>query len=352
MQKRTTIGIDIAKEVFAICILDSTGAVTERVTLRRAAFERWICGLTAPALIAIEACGSAHHWGRTLGARGHTVVLIAAEFVTAFRKSGKNDTNDAEAIAVAAQQPTMRFVPVKSVDQQSILSWHRARQGWIVERTALLNRLRGLLAEFGFTVGLSADRLLRALPTLAADDTVPAPMRALIQEGLEHLAALHARLARCDAEIAAHSRHSTAATRLRDILGVGPVTSSAIIATVADAAAFRNSRQFSAWIGLTPRQHSSGGKPRLGRTSARGDAYLRALLVQGARSALQCALRSAPSNASRLQRWIVNLYARKGYHKTLVAIANKHARIVWALLARAATFDPNAWQRPTPAAAT
>jgi transposase len=345
MEQRTTIGIDLAKEVFAICVLSPGGAVVESRTMRRAAFERWLVGLQGELVVAMEACSSAHHWGRRLAAAGHTVRLMAPAFVVPFRKSGKNDANDAEAIAVAARQPTMRFVAVKTVEQQSILSWHRAREGWIAERTALINRLRGLLTEFGFSIAQSAFRLRKALPALSTDAAVPAPIRALLLEAGEQLRCLDARVTCCDEQIAAHGRDNDTARRLRGVLGIGPLTSSALVATVPDAAAFHNSRQFGAWIGLVPRQHSSGGKPHLGELTRRGDKYLRSLLVQGARSALQVALRVAPDKATRLQRWILALYSRKGYHRTLVAVANKHARIIWALMARGEHFDNNAWQR-------
>ena len=181
-----------AKEVFAVCVLDARGSVVERKVLRRFAFERWAAGL-APCTVAMEACGSAHHWGRTFAARGHTARLIAAEFVVAFRQGGKNDGNDALAIAIAARQPTMRFVPIKTVEQQAILSWHRARAGFNEERTALINRLRGLLAEFGVTIAQSGDRLLKALPALMDNERVPVPLRPLLLEARAQFEALAAR---------------------------------------------------------------------------------------------------------------------------------------------------------------
>jgi transposase len=193
MDEITTVGIDLAKEVFAVCILDARGAVVERKVLRRAAFERWAAAL-APCTVAMEACGSAHYWGRFFAVRGHTARLIAAEFVVPFRQGGKNDGNDALAIAIAARQPTMRFVPIKTVEQQTILSWHRARAGFNEERTALINRLRGLLAEFGIAIALSSDRLLKALPGLSSDERVPLPVRALLLEARAQFAALHARI--------------------------------------------------------------------------------------------------------------------------------------------------------------
>lgn len=344
MGKLTTVGIDLAKDVIAVCVLDVHGAVIERRVLRRAAFERWAEQLPA-STVAMEACGSAHHWGRWFAARGHSARLIAAEFVVPFRKGGKNDTADAEAIAIAARQPTMRFVPIKTVDQQAILAWHSVREGWKEERTALLNRVRGLLAEYGVVIGRSADRFLTALPKLSEDSRLPDPVRAMLFEAREQFASLHARLARCDAQIAAHARNSPTAQRAGELLGVGPVTSSALAATVPDARIFKSGRQFAAWLGLTPRQHSSGGKTRLGRISLRGNVYLRTLLIQGARSTLQSAINAEPSRANRLQCWIIALYGRKGYHKTLIAIANKHARILWAMLAKEERYDASAWQR-------
>ncbi|MGY6163853.1 IS110 family RNA-guided transposase [Paraburkholderia strydomiana] len=344
MDQLTTVGIDLAKDIFAVCVLDSTGAVLQRRVLRREAFMRWAEQLS-PCRVAMEACGSSHHWGRWFAARGHTARLIPAEFVKPFRPGGKNDAADAEAIAVAARQPTMRFVAIKSVEQQAILAWHSVRQGWQEERTALLNRTRGLLAEFGVVIARSADRLLSALPILIEDARLPDPVRAMLLEVREQLVALNLRLARCDQQIATHARCSDVARRAGELLGVGPLTSSAVAATVPDAKVFRNGRQFGAWLGLTPRQHSSGGRTRLGHISLRGNVYLRTLLVQGARSTLQSALRADPTHASRLQRWIRQLHERKGYHKTLIAIANKHARMLWAMLAKNEHYDADAWQR-------
>ena len=344
MEKLTTVGIDLAKDVIAVCVLDVHGAAIERRVLRRDALERWAEQLPA-SNVAMEACGSAHHWGRWFAARGHTARLIAAEFVVPFRKGGKNDTADAEAVAIAARQPTMRFVPIKTIDQQAILAWHSAREGWKEERTGLLNRMRGLLAEYGVVIARSADRFLAALPKLSEDSRLPDAVRALLLEAREQFAALHARLACCDAQIAAHARNSPAAQRAGELLGVGPVTSSALVATVPDARVFKNGRQFGAWLGVTPRQHSSGGKTRLGRISLRGNVYLRTLLIQGARSTLQAAINAQPSRANRLQSWIIELYARKGYYKTLIAIANKHARMLWAMLAKDERYDAAAWQR-------
>jgi transposase len=226
MEEITTVGIDLAKDVFAICVLDARGAVVERKVLRRAAFERWaeaLLSLSGPCVVAMEACGSAHHWGRVFAARGHTARLMAAEFVVPLRQGGKNDGNDALAIAIAARQPTTRLVPVKTVEQQAILAWHRMRRGWIDERTALLNRVRGLLAEFGLVPGRSPAVLIAAMARIVDEPAAPEPMRAIVQQAREQLAQLDARLAACDMQIQAHARHAPQADRIRALLGMGPI---------------------------------------------------------------------------------------------------------------------------------
>ena len=233
----------------------------------------------------MEACASAHYFARELAALGHDPRIIAPEFVRPFRLSGKNDANDAAAICAAVRQPQMRFVAVKSTAQQARLVVHRLRQGWQAERTAGLNRRRGLLAEFGQVYANSAAAILAGARCALADETLPAALRRGVGRQLEHLRELDAHL-------------------------------------------------LAAWLGLSPRPYSTGGKPRLGRFTRRGDPYLRGLLVQGARSALQAAMRLAPLRRHRLAAWIVATYQRIGYHKTLVAIANKHARLIWVLLTR------------------
>lgn len=217
----------------------------------------------------MEACASSHHWGRWFAARGHTVRLILAGFVKPFRPEGKNDAADAQAIAVAARQPTMRFVAIESVEEQAMLAWHSVREGWQQERTALMNRTRGLLAEFGVVIARSSDRFVSALQ-LIEDVRLPDPVRAMLLEVREQLAGLNLRLVRCDKQIATHAKSSDVARRAGKLLGVGPLTSSALADTVPGAKVFRNGRQFGAWLGLTPRQHSSGGRTRLGHISLRG----------------------------------------------------------------------------------
>jgi len=340
MEKITTVGLDLAKQVMAVHAAGSDGRMVLRKVLRRDQLLAWSAAL-APCVIAMEACGGAHHWARELVRQGHTVRIIAAEFVQAFRKSGKNDANDAEAICTAARQANMRFVAMKSVEQQAALCVHRLRQGLVEERTALINRLRGLLTEFGVVAPLSPEKLRRELARCQdpQDTRLPPPVRQLVGDQLTALDQLEARMATYAEQIAAQARESEVAQRLQTIAGVGPTTAAAMVATVGAPQEFRNGRQFAAWLGLTPKQHSTGGKTRLGRITKRGDAYLRTLLIMGAKSALQAALRKPPEGRHRLQRWIVVVLGRIGYHKTLVAIANKHARIIWALLVKGGDFD-------------
>ena len=340
MEKITTVGLDLAKQVMAVHAAGSDGRMVLRKVLRRDQLLAWSAAL-APCVIAMEACGGAHHWARELVRQGHTVRIIAAEFVQAFRKSGKNDANDAEAICTAARQANMRFVAMKSAEQQAALCVHRLRQGLVEERTALINRLRGLLTEFGVVAPLSPEKLRRELARCQdpQDTRLPPPVRQLVGDQLTALDQLEARMATYAEQIAAQARESEVAQRLQTIAGVGPTTAAAMVATVGAPQEFRNGRQFAAWLGLTPKQHSTGGKTRLGRITKRGDAYLRTLLIMGAKSALQAALRKPPEGRHRLQRWIVVVLGRIGYHKTLVAIANKHARIIWALLVKGGDFD-------------
>jgi transposase len=346
MNEITTVGVDLAKEVIVVCAGDAQGRPIYFKQFSFSGFAEWAANLP-PCVIGLEACSSAHHWGRYLAERGHTPKLMAAELVEPFRMSrgAKNDRNDAQAILCAVQQPNMRFVSVKSIDQQAMLAWHRSRAGYLEERKALLNRTRSMLAEFGVWLGRSAAVLMRQLPRLAQEDQLPALLRPILAHAHEHLRQIDERIAECDVRIRAHAKESEAAQRVQAIVGLGVITASALIATIPNPRDFRNGRQMSAWGGLVPRQHSSGGKSRLGPITKRGDTYLRGLLTQGARSTLQVALKREPLKRSRLEQWIVALHGRAGYHKTLVAIANKHLRTVWAILTHGEDYDPNAWRR-------
>ena len=324
-----TIGVDLAKQVFSVCLVDAAGRVRERRDLRREAFIRWLPSVPAGTTVAMEACSGAHYWVRRCMDHGLEPRLMAAQFVAPFRKSRatKNDRNDAEAIATAARQGNMRFVPVKTVDQQVRLSWHRVREGYKAEALATGNRLRGLLAEFGVVVARGDAALRRVL----ADTQVRARLPVMLLDALEALEAhwqqLHQRLAQCDTRIQAHARADVRSVRAQQMLGIGPLTADALVAS----------------IGLVPVQRSSGGRQRLGAISCDGDAYLRTLLMQGARSSLQRAKAVAPEHANAEQLWIRSLAARMPFGKVLAAIANKHARQLWAMLARGEDYDPEAW---------
>lgn len=339
-----TIGVDLAKQVFSVCSVDAAGRVQDRRELRREAFRKWLTSVPAGTIMAMEACSGAHHWARRCQDSGLKPRLMAAQFVAPFRKSrtAKNDRNDAEAIATAARQGNMRFVPVKTVDQQVRLSWHRVREGYKAEALATSNRLRGLLAEFGVVVPQSDTALRRALADLAAL-ALPPGLVELLRDVDAHWQQLQARIADADRRIQSHAKGDEACTRLRAIIGVGPITADAVVATIGSAQDFKNGRQFAAWLGLVPMQHSSGGRSRLGRISCRGDGYLRTLLIQGARSSLQRAKAVAWEKATPEQRWIQDIERRLPFGKVLVAIANKHARQLWAMLARGEHYDADAW---------
>jgi transposase len=320
--------------------------VVFRKQLSFAGFAAWAANLP-PCVVGMEACSSSHHWARFLAERGHEPKLMAAEFVAPFRMSrgAKNDRNDAEAIMVALRQPTMRYVAVKSVDDQAMLSWHRTRSGFMQERKSLLNRTRGLLSEFGIWIGRSSAVLQRKLPELMDEPSLPDLFKPILTATLEHLRQLDQRIDECDSRIGTHAKGSEAAQRIQKMSGVGVITASAVVATISNPNDFRNGRQTAAWVGLVPKQNSSGGKTKLGAITKRGDSYLRGLLTLGARSTLQAALRREPQKRSRLEQWIVELRGRVGYHKTVVAIANKHMRMIWAILAKGEAYDPNAWRR-------
>jgi transposase len=348
MAEVTTVGVDLSKEVIQVCAADARGRTLYFKQLSLAGFSQWAVNLP-PCVIGMEACSSAHHWARFLTLHGHTPRLMAAEHVAPFRMSrgAKNDRNDAQAIAMAVVHPQMRFVTAKGADQQAMLAWHRARCGYVEERTALLNRIRGMLAEFGIWIGRSTGVLVRRLPELTEDAQLPPLFRPILLHAQDHLRQIKQRIAECDARIGAHARANEDAQRAQQLCGIGPQIASALVVTVSNPRDFRNGRQMAAWAGLVPRQYSTGGRTLLGPITKRGDSYLRGLLTQGARSALQSALRRKPEKRSRLEHWILALHDRVGYHKTLVAIANKYLRILWAILARKEDFDTHAWLRHT-----
>lgn len=329
--KVTRIGLDIAKSVFQLHGVDANGKVvlTKRLARRRVLEFFANC---PRCLIGIEACAGAHYWARKLSELGHPVRLIAGQFVAPYRKSGKNDRNDAEAICEAVGRPNMRFVPVKSIEQQAILAVHRARELAVAERTALVNQIRGLLGEFGIVLAQGIHRLRQVLPDILedAENDLPGLARQTVAELYESLATLDKRIATYDHRIECIAQQMEPATRLMEIGGIGAVTATAIVATVGEARLFKNGRQFAAWLGLTPRQRSSGGRNRLGHISKRGDVYLRTLLIHGARSVLRFAAKKTDGKS----RWVEALRQRRGNNIAATALAAKHARIIWAMLSR------------------
>lgn len=321
----TTIGIDLAKSSFSVHGVDAQGTVVLRKTVSRGRVLELLAQQPA-CLIGLEACSGAHEWARRLGELGHCVELMAPRFVAPYRKNGKNDGNDAEAICEAVSRPSMRFVAIKTTEQQAVLCLHRVRQGFIEERTATINRLRGLLAEFGFVLAQSSAVVRREVHSLL--ERLPAHAARAGADLLEHIRLLDTRVIEYERSIQAHARENRAAQLALERSGVGPITASAIAASVGEGREFKNGRQFAAWLGLVPRQYSTGGKQRLGRITGRGDPYLRTLLVMGARSVLQ----RAPGKNDPLSRWALAVRARRGYHRACIAVAAKNARVVWAML--------------------
>ena len=284
----TRVGLDIAKRVFQVHGVDERGRAAVTKKLSRAEVLEFFAQLR-PCLIGIEACGGAHYWGRELGRLGHTVKLMAAQFISPYRKSGKNDANDAEAICEAVGRPNMRFVGIKSEEQQAVLMMHRVRTLVVANRTGLVNQVRGLLGEFGIVVPVGIRRLRAQLPQILedAENGLPTLARRILADLLQQLHHLDEQVEHYERELGALAQLSEPAQRLMQINGIGPITATALVASVGDARVFKNGRQFAAWLGLTPRQYSSGGITRLGRITKRGDRYLRMLLVHGARALLR-----------------------------------------------------------------
>lgn len=341
--KITTIGIDLAKTVFQIHGVDERGKVAVRKQLKRAEMATYFANLE-PCLIGMEACGSAHHWARKLEGYGHTVRLMAPQFVKPYVKTNKNDMADAEAICEAVGRPNMRFVATKTVEQQAILSVHRARQGFVKARTAQGNQIRGLLSEFGIVIPQGIRSITKQVPEILEDgeNGLPGTMRNLIERLTENLKEMDRQTKELEAQIQQWHREHAASRKLAEIPGLGPITASAIVATVGDAREFKNGRQLAAWMGLVPKQNSSGGKQTLLGISKRGDTYLRTLMIHGARSVIRLAERKAEPES-----WMRKLMGRRNKNVAAVALANKNARIVWALLAHDRMFRPDY----TPAAA-
>jgi transposase len=327
--KATTIGIDLAKSVLQVHGVDERGNAVVRKQLKRDQVLPFFGNLAA-CRIGMEACGSAHYWARKLEKLGHSVKLMAPQFVKPYVKTNKNDAADAEAICEAVSRPNMRFVPIKNGEQQAVLALHRARQGFVTARTAQANQIRGLLSEYGIVIPQGLSHVSKRLPEILEDgeNDLPGVFRQLLQRLGDHLRELHRQVGELELQIQLWHRQHDASCRLAQIPGIGPLTASALVASVGDAKSFANGRQLAAWLGLVPRQHSSGGKSVLLGISKRGDSYLRMLLVHGARAVI----RVAEKKPGYADSWLARLIGRRHPNIAAVALANKNARIVWALL--------------------
>ena len=333
--KITTIGLDIAKSVFHLFAVSKMGLFVKKKQLKRKQILAYMAKLE-PCLIAMEACGGANYWAREFMALGHEVRLIAPQYVKPYVKGNKNDYNDAEAIAEAAQRPAMRFVPIKSVEQQDIQNFHRQRERIKKERTALVNQIHGLLAEYGVVINKGIIAVRKALPEVLedAENGLTVLARECFAESLEELRAIDKLFSQCERRIKSLNQNNEVCQRLDDILGIGPLTASAVYAAAGDGKDFVNGRHFSAWLGLVPGQHSSGGKTVLLGISKRGNAYLRTLFIHGARAVL----RHSATKQDRFSRWAQSVLARRGHNKACVAVANKMARMAWVIMAKGETY--------------
>ena len=339
MTKVTIVGLDLAKSVFQVHGADKEGRPVVRKKLRRGQVLVFFAELS-PCLIGLEACASAHYWARELRALGHAVRLIPPQYVHPFVKTNKNDATDAEAICEALMRPTMRFAAVKSAEQQSVLMLHRARELLVRQRTMLINALRGHCGEFGMVVAQGASKVTMLIEMIEDRDDarLPALARAALGSLVAQLRMAQTQILDLEKQLKAWHRTNEASRRLEAIPGVGVITATALVATIGDASQFHSGRQLAAWLGLVPRQYSSGGKARLGRISKRGDGYLRRLLVHGARADL----RWSRHRKERRSVWQESLLARRPTNVVLVAMANKTARVVWAMLSRGEAFRAEA----------
>jgi len=334
--KITTIGIDLAKTVFQVHGVDERSKAVLRKQVKRKDFVSFLANLE-PCLIGMEACGSAHYWARKLIQLGHTVRLMAPQFVKPYVKTNKSDRNDAEAICEAVARPNMRFVPVKTAEQQAVLALHRARQGFVKARTAQANQIRGLLAEFGIVIPQGIGQIAKRLPEILeeGENGLPGMMRELVERLGENLKQMAKQVGELERQIKLWHHENEHSRKLEAIAGIGPITASAYVASVGDAKSFKNARQVPAWLGMVPRQDGTGGQAKLGRISKRGDVYLRTMLIHGARSVI-AQIERKPDQADE---WLKKLLARRNKNIAAVALAAKNARIAWALLANERSYQ-------------
>ena len=336
MNEAITIGVDLAKNIFQVHGVDAEGAAVFRRQLRRARVLPFF-KKHPPCLVGMEACATAHHWARQLIALGHEVKLMPPHYVKPYVKRNKNDAADAAAICEAVTRPTMRFVSVKSTEQQSILMLHRTRELLVRQRTMLINAIRAHMAEFGIVAPVGVAHVKKLLGIIAdtPDARLPPIARACLESLARQFLSLHEEIYATEKQLHAWHRSNEVSQRLETIPGIGPITASALAASITDPEVFKNGRELAAWVGLVPRQNSSGGKQRLGKISKQGDQYLRWLLVAGAMSVILHEKRRGTSNVP----WLGDIIARKPTKVAAVALANKTARIVWALLRHGGTYQ-------------
>jgi transposase len=336
--KSTLIAVDLAKDVFELACANQAWSIIDRKRLNRLQFRRFMLS-HPPVTVAMEACGSAHYWARECAAAGHTVRLLPAHYVRAYRRRNKTDRNDAAALVEAARNPEILPVSVKSVDQQAIQSLHRIREQWKTTRTARINALRGLLRELGIAIPVGARNAIRG----AQDhlQALPGLLQHAVADLLEEIRVLEARMTAIEQRLAEHARSSESVQTLMSVPGIGLLTATALAAAAGNPGHFRNGRHLAAWLGLTPREFSSGHRRLLGGISKRGDGYVRMLLVHGARSVLNRAKQLDKGNRdlNRLQQWALQLDQRAGHNKATVALANKLARIAWAVWSQQSRFE-------------
>lgn len=345
MSESSVIGVDLAKSVFEIAVSRQPGRISERHRLSRARFLEFFAQLQ-PVTVVLESCGSAHHFARELVKLGHCPVLLPAQHVRPYVRGNKTDSADAAALLEAFRNQQIRPVPVKTCAQQALTGLHRLRSGWQTTRIARLNAVRGLLREFGVVIPVGARHVLPQLTEQLArsPEEIPAVLHPVLLEMADEIRELERRIATVDTCLAEQSRQLPEVARLRTIPGIGPLTATALVAFVGDVQRFRSSRHFASFLGLTPREHSSGLRRHLGRISKRGDTYLRTLLIHGARAVLRAAKRrQAPD---RLRAWALSLQATRGHNKAAVALANKLARTAWAVWRRGTTFEARPTAQP------
>ena len=339
----TTVAVDLAKDIFEVAMANRAGRILDRKRLTRRQFERYLDELAPGTEVIMEACGTAHYWGRRCVARDLRPRLLPVQYVRPYVRRNKTDRTDTEAMLEAARCGEIRSVPVKTVEQQTLQALHRVRTQWQAARTARINVVRGLLREQGLPIPVGARTVLARVATILEDADAPLPdlLRHTVALVVEEIRALETRIASIDRQLARVAAEHPVAQRLQQIPGVGVLTATALVGAVNHIHAFRRGREFASWLGLTPRESSTGGRRYLGRISKRGDGYLRCLLTHGARAVLLAAQRTArttPQRLTRLQQWAVTTAARRGHNKAAIALANKMARIVWAVWHRDVEF--------------